>query len=179
MKLKFLALFIGLNFALAMPASADETVYDLINNEDMDAFSDLVAIGYDIDEQDADGFSPLMVASALGKEKFVRFLVHNNANVNKRSYAGLTAMHRAAQAGHNNIIDVLISAGANVNIPDFAGNTPLMYAVASERRFTVERLVALGSDVNFINAKGETALQIAQRKRFKEIYDFLKSKGAK
>lgn len=175
---KSFALFLALGLCFSTEALADAAIYDVVKNEDMDTFSDMVVLGYDIDEKDADGYTPLMIASAMGKEKFVRFLLNNNAKVNKRSYFGTTALHRAAQAGNNVIVNMLVDAGALVNMPDLEGNTPLIYAVKAEKLFTVELLINLGADVNFINAKGETALRWAQKKRFKGIIDFLKAHGA-
>ncbi len=179
MKLGVWGLVLGFWLFGVVPTQADSSIYDVVNNEDMDTFSDMVILGYDIDDTDADGFSPLMIASALGKPTFVQFLIDNNAKVDKRSYKGLTALHRAAQAGHNEIVNILVEAGANVNMPDFDGNTPLMLAVASNRRFTAELLVKLGTDINFRNAKGETAYKIAEKRRFKEIMEFLKENGGR
>lgn len=171
--------FLGLWILPSSLVWADDSVYDVINREDMDTFSDMVVLGYDVDDSDADGFTPLMIAAALNKTNFAQFLIANGANVNKRSLNGLTAVHRAAQAGHNEMIDILYGADASIDIPDFDGNTPLMYAVAANRRFTVERLVALGANINYYNARNETALKIAEKKRFKEIVAFLRSKGAR
>ena len=179
MKLKSLALFLSLGLCFAYLAHADESIYDVVNNEDMDTFSEMVTLGYDIDEPDPDGFTPLMIAAALGKANFAQYLINNQANVNKRSYYGITALHRAAQAGHSNIVNILVEAGAWVNMPDLSGDTPLMYAVRAERQFTAELLIKLGSDVNFMNAQGETALKIAEKKRFKAIYELLRANGAK
>lgn len=160
-------------------AFADPSVYEVVNNEDTDAFSDMVVLGYDIDEPDGDGFTPLMIASALGKTKFVRFLIDNGADVNRCSYNGTTAMHRAAQGGNDDVIDVLLDAGANINMPDFDGKTPLIAAVEAGHRFTTEHLIARRADMNFRMADGQTPLSIAEKMRFKEIAEFLRFKGAR
>lgn len=179
MNIKVGMLFLGCCLWVLRPAVADDSVYDIINNEDTVAFSQLVTLGYDIDDSDADGYTPLMIAAALGKSQFVQFLIDNGADVNHRSYNGETAIHKASSAGNNEIIDMLYEAEANLNMPDFDGNTPLMYAITSNRRFTVERLVKLGADINYRNAHKETALNVAEKNRFKEIAAFLRSKGAR
>lgn len=170
--LKF-SLFAGICLALVRPAVADSSVYDLINQEDTVTFSDLFVLGYGVDDADADGYTPLMIAAALGKAKFVGFLIENGADVNRCSYNGSTALHRAAQAGHEDVIDVLLDSGAFVDTPDFDGFTPLMMAVTANRRFTVEHLVKRGANLGFQNAKGKTALDLAREKRFQEIATFL------
>ena len=89
-------LFLAAGFCQA--AQAEDTIYDVINREDTKAFSDMVMLGYDIDEQDIDGYTPLMIAAAAGKTGFVGYLIDNGAKVDKRYYQGGTAMHRAALA---------------------------------------------------------------------------------
>ena len=46
-----------LSIVCIFPARADSSIYDVVNNEDMDTFSDMVILGYDVDEPDADGYS--------------------------------------------------------------------------------------------------------------------------
>ena len=58
-------LFLAAGFCQA--AQAEDTIYDVINREDTKAFSDMVMLGYDIDEQDIDGYTPLMIAAAARK----------------------------------------------------------------------------------------------------------------
>lgn len=177
MKLKTFIFTCSLLCAFSGNIKADDSIYEIINRDDKQAFSDMVMLGFDIDEQDLDGYSPLMIAAGFGKTDFVEYLIDNGANVNKRYYQGGTAMHRAAHGGYNDVIRVLADAGANVNMPDLDGITPLMIATQNGHRFTVELLVSLGADVNFKNAKGETALDIANQYRAKDIAKFLKSKS--
>lgn len=180
MKFTWLAILLGCFLAFSAQAEDDETsIYEIINSEDKYTFSELLMLGYDIDDADNDGYTPLMIASSLGKVNFVNYLIESGADVNKRSYAGETALHRAAQAGNNEIIDILAAAGADLDIPDFSGKTPLIQAVDSERRFTVEKLVALGAYMNWRDKNGESALSLAQRRMYTPIVDFLLLKGAK
>ena len=159
-------------------ADSEPTIYEIVNNENEQAFSELLMLGYGIDDADNDGNTPLMIAASLGKVNFVHFLIDNGAETNNKNYNGETALHRAAQSGNNEIIDILFAAGADLNTPDFSGRTPLMQAVISERRFAVERLAALGAYLNWRDKNGESALTIAERRKFKPIADFLISKGA-
>lgn len=179
MKKKWLATLFLTCFALGAPADEDPTIYEIVNDENEHTFSELLMLGYDIDDADNDGNTPLMIASSLGKVSFVHFLIDNGASVNNKNYNGETALHRAAQSGNNEIIDILFAAGAELNTPDFSGRTPLMQAVAAERRFSVERLATLGAYLDWRDKNGDTALAIAERKKFKPIADFLRTQGAK
>ncbi len=177
-----MGLFISLLFNIFIhvtTATADPSIYEIIKNEDKQTFSDMVMLGYDIDEKDLDGFTPLMIAAAMGKVDFAEFLINNGANVNMRSYTGLTAMHRAAQEGHTQIILLLSEADALIDMPDNEGFTPLMKAVTANKLFAVDFLIKRGATVNYRNADGRTALWISDRMRFSEISKLLRLKGGR
>lgn len=177
--IKAIALFLGGLF-FSFSVRADEpSIYDIIKNEDQGTLSQMVTLGFDIDERDGDGYTPLMIAASLGKADFAQFLIDNGADVNAKSYTGLTAMHRAAQDGHNDVIAILLISDANINMPDVHGFTPLMIAVLANQRFTVEFLVRRGAYLNYRNAEGNTALKIADMKKFSRISTYLRDHGAK
>lgn len=179
MFVKSFVLFLGLFLFGFSAQAADRSIYDIVKNEDQETLSDMVTLGFDIDQKDRDGYTPLMIAASLGKADFAQFLIDNGADANARSFSGLTAMHRAAQDGHNDVITILLSSDANINIPDMQGFTPLMVAVNANQRFTVEFLVKRGAYINYRNAKGDTALKIADRKKFFPISNFLRENGGK
>ncbi len=174
---KSIALFFGILIFSFSVRAEEPSIYEIIKNEDEDTFSDMVALGYDIDQRDRDGYTPLMIASSLGKVNFAQLLINNGADVNARSYTGLTALHRAAQEGRNDVIAVLLMGDANINIPDMHGFTPLMVAVIANQRFTVEFLVKRGAYINYKNVDGDTALKFADRKKFYNISTFLREHG--
>lgn len=176
---KGIALFLGV-FLLSFSVKAEEvSIYDIVNKEDQETLSNMVALGFDIDQRDRDGYTPLMIAASLGKADFAQFLIANGADANARSYTGLTPLHRAAQDGHHNVITVLLTADANINIPDMHGFTPLMVAVMANQRFIVEFLIKRGAYVNYRNQDGDTALKIADKKKFFPISTYLREHGGK
>ncbi len=177
MKITWLATLL-VCFAFITHANAEPSIYEIINEEDEYTFSELLMLGYDVDDTDNDGNTALIIAASLGKVNFIHFLIDHGADVNGKNYNGETALHRAAQSGNNEIIDILFNAGADLNIPDFTGKTPLMQAVVAERRFAVERLVTLGAYTDWRDKNGDSALRLAERRKFNIIADFLRSKGA-
>ena len=178
MLIKSCSFLLGLLMCCMTAKADDMTVFDIINNEDQTAFSDMVIIGYDINQRDKNGNTALMTASELGKLKFVRFLLLNDATINLRNNIGQIPLHAAAQNGHNEVISALVEHGAKLNMPDMDGNTPLMLAVIANKPETVELLHKLGASLNYHNAKGETALRIADRKYFREISNYLRKNQA-
>ena len=178
-KLSVAACTLGLLCGAVQVASAAGDIYKIIQDENISAFSEMMAFGYDIDEQDMDGYTPLMTAAALGKVNFVEYLIDNGANVNKRYYLGGTALHRAALGGFNDIVTLLLDSGVQINMPDLDGMTALMTAVKAGKRFTVELLAKRGANLNYRNAEGMTALDLANKYRHKEIAQFLIESGGK
>lgn len=176
MRALVLAFCVGICLIFSAVAEEEDTIYSVVNKEDTKTFSELLSIGYEVDDADGDGNTPLMIAAALGKSNFLLYLIDLGAEVNRRNYDGVSALHFAASAGHNNIIDILFANDAVINMPDYEGNTPLHYAVKANHRFIVERLVKEGADIKFVNANGETALDIAEKSRFNDIAVYLKSK---
>lgn len=166
-------------FLSVFSVQADESLYKIIEKENLDAFSDMVILGYGVNDWDADGYTPLILASSLGKKNFVQFLLLNEAVVDKRASDGTIALHHAARGGYNDIIDMLYKNGSFINYPDFQGLTPLMYAVLGNHVDTVQKIIDLGADVNFISAKKQTALSIARRRKLYPIISLLEKKGAR
>lgn len=154
-------------------AFEDKEIFDAVNNEDTSLFLEMMAAGVDVNEKDAKGNTPLMIASSYGRYNFAKFIIDMGANVNKKNYKGVVALHRAAETGNNEIVNLLLDNNAFVDMPDLEGITPLMLAVIAEKQSTVELLIKRGASVAFRNIKGQTAIDIAKSRRLWNIYSFL------
>ena len=109
-------LFLAAGFCQA--AQAEDTIYDVINREDTKAFSDMVMLGYDIDEQDIDGYTPLMIAAKNGHRFTVELLVRRGADVNFRNVKGETALDIANKYRYKEIARFLQNEGGRSKSPD-------------------------------------------------------------
>lgn len=175
--LKFLVCFFLL--IQSYNAKAFDDIHELINAENTNVFTERLAAGFDINDQDLEGNTPLIIAAALNKPRFVSYLLDMGAKVDLRNFSGASALHKAALAGNNEVIDILLDHGAEINLPDLDGFTPLMLATSTERRFTVELLVNRGALISFKNSKGLSALDIARKKRYAKIFMFLEKEVKK
>ena len=105
----------------------------------------LLSHGAKVDITGNDGDTALMNAGHRGNAGLVKMLLAAGANVNYRSYAGMTPLSRTLDgptylphyrgAGyHAETVRLLIAAGANVNTRTAGGETVLHYAQTNHRR---------------------------------------------
>jgi len=65
--------------------------------------------------QDDDGLTPLMIAAKYGKFTIVSYLLQQNASIAIRDYQGRTVLIHAIENGHRRITQYLLIHGANIN----------------------------------------------------------------
>jgi ankyrin repeat protein len=107
-----------------------------------------------VNAQDEDGDSALMVAVSLGYPKTVRYLLAKGADVNHKNRSNVTALMESVRSQFlyflNNrleIVQALLDAGADISIKDGAyGETALMMAVENGNFDIVNLLLAKGAD---------------------------------
>ncbi|XP_065196058.1 ankyrin repeat domain-containing protein 50-like [Sycon ciliatum] len=89
----------------------------------------LMHYGSDPNSMDADGNTPLILASQTGDDNLVSVFLARGAHVNLvSSCRQRTALHYAVEAGVSNIVRFLLRHGADVYIRDNMGDTPLSLA---------------------------------------------------
>ena len=70
--------------------------------------------------------TPLLMASGMGHEDVVKFLLSKNAKVNaKHATNGFTPLFAATHRGHASIIEILLAAGADPGLTDVNGRKPI------------------------------------------------------
>ncbi|KAG0301831.1 Glycerophosphocholine phosphodiesterase [Dissophora globulifera] len=95
----------------------------------------LISYGANLDTQDEDGESCLIIASKSGHIECAKLLIAGRgegkgANLELRErYYGWTALHLAAIENHPAIVKILLDAGANANVFDYSAWNPHEHAV--------------------------------------------------
>ena len=86
----------------------------------------LVLKGGDVNMPSNNGFSvyPLHSAVAGNYTEIARMLIENNAQVNVKQQAGVTALHSAAQNGNVDLLILLLEHGADANSRMEGGKLP-------------------------------------------------------
>jgi len=113
----------------------------------------------DVDLQNKNGETPLMIASIDGDLGVVKTLVlQKKANINP---VGWTPLHYAATRGNLEVAQFLIANGAVVNALSPSHTTPLMMAVQSGNEVLVKLLLDNGADLKIRNTAGFSAIDVA------------------
>jgi ankyrin repeat protein len=172
---------------------------------DAPAISNLVIRPHELNEHDALGWTPLLLASAAGHTAVVRALLARGVDINATDAAGLTPLMHAAAMGYGEVVEALIRAGGDVQAVDSFGNTALHYAAAAGARSPAgdlglgarvgpagtgyiepslkqhARIAAIliekGAVVACRNRIGQTPLALARKWRNKPVATLLSAKG--
>jgi ankyrin repeat protein len=124
-----------------------------IQNADVRALSKLLDDGANVNARDAQGDTPLILASFYANPECVELLIGKGADVNAANKAGVTALIRAATDYEKTRL--LVASGANVRARTALGNSPLILAArrAGNAR-TVQLLLERGADATERNDAG-------------------------
>uniref|UniRef100_A0A8C2ZAY0 Uncharacterized protein n=1 Tax=Cyclopterus lumpus TaxID=8103 RepID=A0A8C2ZAY0_CYCLU len=86
-----------------------------------------------VDVQDANGQTPLMLAVLNGHTECVYSLLSQGASVDNQDRWGRTALHRGAVTGQEESVEALLQRGASVCVRDILGRSPVHLASACGR----------------------------------------------
>jgi len=126
----------------------------------------MIRSGYNVNEADETGFTPVMAASRLCHTDILKNLVSNRANVNAANVRGETALHFAVNDGKLDCVKILIESGASVDAADHEyGATPLIYAAIFQHKEIVAFLLEAGASTMHKAKNGMTPFDFASSKK--------------
>ena len=120
--------------------------------------------GFDVNTQDEDGQTLLMLASTFGRDDTVLDLIGAGAILDIRDHVGQTALMCAASEGFENIASDLLHHGAERDLQDSDGWTAFYHAVNKEAPEVVNILLHYEANPTIATNTGETPLQLAMKK---------------
>ncbi|KAL7304565.1 hypothetical protein TKK_0003348 [Trichogramma kaykai] len=96
-----------------------------------DIVAHLILLSSPIDHEDDMKFTPLILAATSGRDKIVKILLNEGANVEARNFGSHSALQYAASKNWKAVLVLLLAKGADVNVANKRGATPL-HRAASE-----------------------------------------------
>lgn len=132
----------------------------------------------DINQNSANGFSPLFTAASMGDIRVVEVLLERGANPNLRNIYSHSPLFIAAEKGDLGVIKILTDYGANVDLQDQLGRTPIMIAADNGHVKSTKFLVDQSENINLKDGGKNTVLHYAFKALKKDVIKHLMDKGA-
>jgi hypothetical protein len=152
-------------------------LFEALRAGDRRAVQAAMGQGAGLEERDAMGETPLMVAALSGDATLLEMLLKAGANVNATNPARATALMRAAVFPEK--VRMLVAHGADVRARSALGNSALILAARRPGNHrTVAFLLEHGAEVNVQNRFGATALMAAVAAEDAESVRLLLDRGA-
>ncbi len=145
----------------------DRLRYAVLKN-DIKTVQDLIKKGVDINAQDRQGFTPLIIAARHGRAMCARVLLGHGAEIDKKDYKGNSALLWAAFHGYGEVVDVLLEKGADIDARGKNG-TALTCAVYFQREGIVSALLRHGANLEKKDPNGNTAMSLARKNGNEDI----------
>jgi tetratricopeptide (TPR) repeat protein/RNA polymerase subunit RPABC4/transcription elongation factor Spt4 len=127
----------------AYPIERLTNLFDAVIQHDAEMIADLVRAGFDVNNTNSDGLTPLMLACQKGEYEIANQLVAFGAKVNQTREGGRTALMDAAEYGSERIISLLMNSGADPTIKNQDGGTAFDLAVRKKKASVVAKLRGL------------------------------------
>ena len=156
--------------------SFDQTLQEasrLGNNEAVQFLFDLID---NINYQNEEGRTALMLASKGGHEQVVQTLILTGANPNTQDNNGYTALMLACDTNSYNIVNYLLQTGANPDIQRDNGDTAIIIACRNNHSDIVKLLLQFNADPFITTRNDDTALTVSVHVNSVEIVEMLLDK---
>ena len=132
----------------------ESLLYAITNMNDIDGieyesmvlfFSQLAT---DINYQNEQGRTALMLASEGGYHRVVEVLLNNDPDINIQDNDGMAALLFPSCNGHHQVVELLLSKDPDINIQNNDGATALIFASYMGHHQVVELLLSKDADIN-------------------------------
>lgn len=120
-------------------------------------------INFDINYQDKEGNTLLMISAWTYSESIVKLLIKKGANLDITNNEGYTAARFAEFINRGHIVELLINEGADANIQDTEGNTLLIQLCKKKNEDRILFAYEHGANFYLKNNLGESSLDILEK----------------
>ena len=152
---------------------ANNSLHEAARDGNIDAIELLLKKHVDINVDDKNGVTALMLASGNGHTQVIELLLKGHPDINLQAKNGVTALILASLNGHIMIVDLLLKEHANINTQEEDGWTALMLVSQKGYHQVVELLLKEHADINLQAKNGLTALMLASNNGHLKIVELL------
>jgi uncharacterized protein len=139
---------------------------------------ELDANGWDANQCDEEGKSPMAIAAQWGAARCISALAERQGNPHVKDRDANAPLHWAVARGHLRCAETLLFFGADPDERNRDGKTPLhLAAIKSDSRFA-RRLLDYGADPRAVDRNGDSALHFAVNKSQLDVVQALADHGA-
>ncbi len=154
-------------------------VLAMAKKEDTALFAKMLHRGIDINAQNDDGTTALMLAVRTGKVELTKALLAAGAKPNMVEATGKTALHYAAETENKDMMSALLAHKANPNTVNRATRQPILHEMIMTDLPEMAHMLALsGADPMKKNAQGKDAIALANSKGLTDLAASLKEKAS-
>lgn len=137
--------------------------FDAIKLNDLAAIRSLINSGYDVNEKNRNGHTPLMAAVYKGNVEIIKLLISAGAELEGYDYGGDTPFMYAFYGVEQKeaAVALLLSLNVNMEIMNSQERTPLILATLNNHCNSIKLLIAAGVNIEAKGKLGGTALMHA------------------
>ncbi len=128
-----------------------KNIHNATGHGNLDEIKRFLKKGVLIDEKNAQGMTPLMMAARFFYNDVVEWLINNGCDINIVDNAGRSALMHAAYTGNADGIKILINSGASITNVDADGLTVLAYCARHGRPEALTELLKHQPDLRDLN----------------------------
>ncbi len=132
----------------------------------------------EINLQNSNGETPLMLAAKLGRDDLVKLLIDLGADCSIKDNEENTLLMSALEYGQESTAKILLAKFPNMNEKNLTGTTPLMLAAENGMTDIARQFIKSGAAVNAKDKGGRTALFYAAGAGRTEMETLLLKSGA-
>lgn len=158
-----IGLILFLQGCMVMDVGKDETMqeqlFEAVEGKEFDTVRELLNNGVDINAQDEQGRTAIMIATYANDAEMVKVLIDEGADVDIQDDMLNNPFLYAGAEGYMDVLKLIIAAGADPKITNRYGGVALIPASEHGYVEVVEELLTnTKTDVNHVNNLGWTAL---------------------
>ena len=173
----------------AQDENGKSVLYFCILNRKVEISQFLIETGADVNRDNLDGTTPLILAAGYGNFELVKQLIKNGAQIDAKRNDNADAAYFAAEGGYLSILKLLLENDPHIaNRSSYKGRTLLGRAAYKGHLHVLEYLVTEHNvDINRKNGNGDSPIRLANLAcqsfrptcdKLCAIINFLKDNGA-